>query len=306
VPNPDPATAVGSLATSSIRVPAGATLAQLSEPPGIVLIPTFGARSKARSIWIPVGSAAVSPGGGLDPLLFTFGGTDSNPVSLTAGQVLTSGEDVVELPALLGPETLGAAAPDAFVDADGFTLVLPQASIQPLISDVGAPSDDIYLRNPALLRNFILRLAGTSDQQDFNVASGSYSDADVVLRITVSTGAESLESFVDSQGGPGNVTFELIPRFFRARTGTQPDVIPDTAYVKILFQATGAGPDGLPDDENPVVDWTPDINELSAAGAGTVDFFRWEVEFNLDSAGAGLTVDTVPISLDFLRVQFSF
>jgi hypothetical protein len=91
-----------------------------------------------------------------------------------------------------------------------------------------------------------------------------------------------------------------------ASTGGAVDTIPDTGFVKILFQATGVGPDGLPDEANPVVDWTPNVSELSAAGAGGLQFFRWEVEFNLDSEGVGLTVDTAPISLDFLRVPFSF
>jgi hypothetical protein len=309
VPDPNPETAVGTDPTSSIRLVQADDLPEVTRPTGQILIPTFGARSKARSIWIPVGSAAENPGGGTDPLKFAFDGTDEDDVSLTAGHVLTVGEVVVALPPILGPETLGSAAPSAFVDLDGFTLVLSEASLQPLIGDPGTatePSNDIYLRNPALLRNFLLRLSSGGNTQDFDVASATYSDTGIVLRLTVSTAGGSLESFIDLEGGPANVDYELIPRFFRAQTGGVKDVIPDTGFVKILFQATGAGPEGEPIEGLPVVDWTPDIADLSAQPAGAIQFFRWEVEFNLDSAGAGLTVDTEPISLEFLRVPFSF
>lgn len=308
VPDPNPATAVGTTPTSSIRLLAADDLDEVTRPTGKVLIPTFGARSKARSIWIPIGGAADAPGGGDDPLKFAFDGTDEAAVSLTAGQVITVGEVVPPLPPILGPETLGSGAPSPFVDLDGFTLVLSEPSLQPLIDDTGSatePSNDIYLRNPALLRNFQLRLSALSGTQDFDVASATYSDTGIVLRLTVSTAAGSLESFVDLAGGAANVDYELIPRFFRAQTGGVKDVIPDTGYVKILFQATGADPAGQP-VETPLVDWTPDIGDLSSQPAGSIKFFRWEVEFNLDSAGAGLTVDTEPISLEFLRVPFSF
>jgi hypothetical protein len=281
-------------------------LEDLTNPPGQVLIPVFGARSKARSIWIPIGEAGAAPGGGADPVLFDFGGTVEDPLALDAGQVLTTDEVVDPLAPILGPETLGSAAPDPFVDTDGFTLVLSSDSLQPLITDAGTPSNDIYLRNPALLRSFTLRLTSVSNEQEFDVASAVYSDAGTVLRVLVSTAAASLESFVDSSGGPSNVSYELVPRFFRVQTGTTRDLLPDTGFVKVLFQATGAGIDGGPDEQNPLVDWTPDASELNAVPEGSLRFFRFEVEFNLDSAGAGLTVDTEPISLEFLRLPFSF
>jgi hypothetical protein len=309
VPDPNPATAVGTELESSIRVLNLADIDVVAQPPGEILIPTFGARSKARSIWIPLGSATEAPGGGDDPLLFAFDGTDEDRLSLTAGQILTVGQVVPPLPPLLGPETLASAAPGPFVDLDGFTLVLSEPSLLPLIGDAATatePSDDIYLRNPALMRNFLLRLSSLSASQDFDVASATYSDANLVLRLTVSTAAGSLETFIAAQGGPANVDYELIPRFFRARTGAVQDLIPDTGFVKILFQAAAAGPEGLPVEDPPLVDWTPDVGDLSLATPGEIQFFRWEVEFNLDSAGAGLTVDTEPISLEFLRVPFSF
>ena len=48
------------------------------------------------------------------------------------------------------------------------------------------------------------------------------------------------------------------------------------------------------------------VTAATAVPAGELKFIRWEVEFNLDKNGAGLTVDTVPVALDFLRTPFSF
>ncbi|MEM7307736.1 MAG: hypothetical protein AAF682_13740 [Planctomycetota bacterium] len=306
VPNSNPATAIGTSETDDIRIPFFSSLDELTKPTGQVLIPSFGARSKGRSRWIPMGEAAQVPGGGVDPIFFSFDGIDSDPMSPTAGQVLVTGDDVDPLAPILGPETLGSAAPAAFVDADGFTLVLSSASIDPLMTDPGTPSADIYLRNPSLLKNFLLRLVGPSSSAEFDVASATYADAGEVLRLTVDTAGSSLEAFITAAGGPASVDFELVPRFFRTQTGLFRDTIPSTAFVKVLFQATGTGPDGLPDTENPVVDWTPDIGEFNTVPAGGLDFYRFEVEFNLDATGAGLTVDTVPVSLNFLRTPFSF
>jgi hypothetical protein len=301
VPDANPATAIGSDPLSPIRMPllAGTDLSKVTKPAGIVLLPTFGARSKARTKWIPLGAADLPPGGGPpDPLLFAFGGTD--PV----GDVVTTASVVDPLAPILGPEVLGTAAPDPFVDSDGYTLVLSPASIAPLINDVGMPSLDIYLRTPSLLTNFQLHLEGPSTAADFDVASATYADAGMVLRITTDPAAASPQSFVAGAGGP--VSYELIPRFFRAQTGLLNDVIPETGYVRVLFQATSAGPDGQPIEDTPLVDWTPDISEFNAVTPGTLDFFRWEVEFNLDAAGAGLTTETTPFSLHFLRTPFSF
>ncbi len=310
----DPSIAVGTSLTSDIVIPSlpGTTLDSMSEPGGIVLVPNFGARSKARSRWIPLGAAAQIPSGGEGQVFFTFDGIESDDGSSDQGKILTTNEMPTAVAPILpdpvlAPEVLGTAAPDPFVDASGFTLVLSQPSVQVLIDDAGTPSDDIYLRNPALLKNFILRLQGSTNTKDFDIVSAAYDDAAVSLTLTVDPAGGSLEAFVTGQGGPSSVDYEVRPRYFRVKTGLAQDSLPDTGFVKILFQATTAGTDGQPDGDNPVVDWTADPTKFNTVPAGDLDFFRFEVEFNLDaSGGGGLTVNTEPISLEFLRLPFGF
>ncbi len=314
VPEADPAQAVGFGPGAAIRLPASATdLSDVTAPAGVVLIPTFGARSKARSRWIPLGAAAELPTGGAGAVFFRFDGTDPDDQSTDAGKVAAPDGVVAELATLLpdpvlAPEFLGDAAPAPFVDADGFTLVLSKPSVQALIDAATGPSDDVYLRNPALLKSFALRLHGPAAERDFDVASATYDDGASVLRITVDPAGGSLEAFVLGQGGPAAVDYELRPRYFRVRTGVVRDSLPSTAFVRVLFQAATAGPDGLPDEDDPVVDWTADPTAFNAVPPGVLSFFRVEVEFDLDppAGGAGLTVDTEPVSLEFLRLPFRF
>ena len=74
----------------------------------------------------------------------------------------------------------------------------------------------------------------------------------------------------------------------------------------IQFQATGADANGNPDEAGILVDFTGDISAFNGLPAGDLEFFRFEVEFDLDAMGAGLTPDTLPVSLDFLKVPFLF
>jgi len=54
------------------------------------------------------------------------------------------------------------------------------------------------------------------------------------------------------------------------------------------------------------VDWTSDIRAFNALPAGALQFFRYEVEFDLDAAGQGVDADTEPVTLDFLKIPFVF
>lgn len=316
VPEANPALAVGTNpVVNKIVLPStggGESLADVTTPTGLVLIPNFGARSKARSKWIALGGAKLEPDGTPGPVVFDFDGTDPDDAGPTPGQINSTANVVDELPPLLGPEGLGLTAPAPVVDAGGFTLILDATSLLPLVNDVpppGLPSDDMYLRNASLLRNFVLRLRDqtTTVTEDFVVVNGLYDAATGAdLRITVDSEGNSLASFLASHGGATNVEYELVPRFFEVETGGLADQLPDTGYISILFQATAVGPDGLPDETAPVVDWTPDITDLNGVTPGDIDFFRFEVEFNLDSAAAGLTVDSEASSLNFLRLPFLF
>ncbi|MCZ6598203.1 MAG: hypothetical protein O7B99_11240, partial [Planctomycetota bacterium] len=164
-----------------------------------------------------------------------------------------------------------------------------------------------FLRTPALLKNAVLRLEDAATGltfSDFDIISATYDDAGIVLRITADPAGPSPATFISSQA-PDDVVYRVIKRFFRVSTGGVADSLPDTAFVRILFMAAAADADGQPDEANPVVDWTPDISDFNLVAPGLLDFFRYEVEFNLAASGA-LTSETEAISLEFLRFPFSF
>jgi len=307
---PDPITPPGTdLMTTDIVVPISATLlpeplSDVTTPTAFAMIPTFGARSQARSRWISIGGADQNPGGGVDLLRFLFEGTDQTP-GPDQGKILSTGGTVDELMPVLGPETITG---NVGVDPDGFTLAISGASLDPLINDASPISDDIYLRTPDLLRSFILRLniiGNPSSAKDFVVSSAVYDDAGVVLRVTVTDDQlGNLQDYLNLAGGP--VEYVLVPRFFRLITGGVPDALPASAFVRIEFQATGANTFGAADEDNILIDFTGDISEFNALNPGDIQFFRFEVEFDLDAAGAGVSVDTQQVVMDFLRIPFTF
>ncbi len=137
------------------------------------------------------------------------------------------------------------------------------------------------------------------------MASASYDDARHVLRLAVGR-AGSLEDFVARTGGPEHVHYELIPRFFRVKTGGVPDALPDSAYVRILFQGTGGDKSGRPDEENVLVDWTADASRFRDLPPDALRFFRFRVELERDAGGGGGPRLAPPIALDFLRIPFRF
>ena len=125
---PDPLTPPGTdLLTTDIVVPFSATLlskplADVTTPTGFAMIPTFGARSQARSRWISIGGADQNPGGGEDLLRFLFKGTDTAP-GPDQGKVRSTSGIVAELTPILGPETITGPSGNVEVDPnDGFTL----------------------------------------------------------------------------------------------------------------------------------------------------------------------------------------
>ena len=115
-----------------------------------------------------------------------------------------------------------------------------------------------------------------------------------------------LQDFFDGNVGLGTVHFRLIPRFFRVVTNGVEGLLPTSAFVRLRFQAAADDGSGQPYEANPLVDWTGDISRFNALPAGELQFFRFEVEFDLDAQGLGLSAETEPVTLDFLRVPFVF
>lgn len=299
-------------ATSDLVLPtpalgSGSPIDAVTSPPAIVLVPAFSPRSLARSDWISLGGAEQNPGGSPASLVqFLFQGIDTN-LGPDEGKVLVSGDQVQELPALLDEDLEGN--PNLTILADRLTLRITGASLAPF--SAGAPiSNDIYLRTPSLLEDFVLRLSVAAESQDFRVASATYAEGaaplgDEALQLTVADEAGDLQDFITANTGLGIIHYRLIPRFFRVSTGGVDGALPSTAFVRIRFQAAADDGLGAPDELNPLVDWTGDISQFNGLAPGEIQFFRFEVEFDL-AAGSPVSASTEPISLDFLRIPFLF
>ena len=300
VPNPlaDPTPWGGG---GDIFVPATVTLEDsplhwVARPGPVVMVPLFGARSVAQSKWISLGGADQNPGAAEGLVQFLFAGTDA----LDEGQITTTDGVVDELPSLLSEVVTGSST--VTVLGDAVSMSIAGASLDPLRNDISPLSSDIYLRTPALLKNFVLRLTSTlTGSKDFNVVAASYVDDDAmpILTVTVDGSGGSLAAFV-AQGG--TVSYELIPRFFRVATGGVWDALPDTAKVIIAFSATTADQFGNPDESNPLLTDETDISQFNALLPGEIQFFRFKIIFEVDT----VDVDTELIDMDFLRIPFRF
>jgi hypothetical protein len=311
VPNPDlPPSNVA--AATDIVVPTAAlaspnVLDRVSSPPPYVLIPSFGARSKARSKWISIGGADQKPNGSEGLVRFLFEGID--PVT---GKVLTNGSTVADVQPLLTVPNIATSAV-ARILPDGFTVeVTGNALLGIRASKTSGVSNDVYLRTPALFEDCAIRLVVVprpTTFEDFDIASAVYleggpSAGDEKLRLTITTERGKLTDF--NQGSTEPVGLRLMPRFFQVTTNGLENALPTTAFVRVSFQAAEDNGVGAPDEQNPLVDWTSDIREFNTQPAGALQFFRYEVEFDLDSTGIGVTSNTDPVALDFLKIPFVF
>jgi hypothetical protein len=270
-------------------------------------MPTLARRSLARSKWISIGKADLAPGGLSDPVRFLFGGVET--AGADEGKIRTSGSHVPEQAPLVEGDLEGSA--DVAILPDGVTLAFRGAALDRLTSgSTSGISNDLYLRAPALLREFVLRIPGPFLDADFVVSDAVYQDVpgQEELRVTVAVGAAGTpRAFFDRHvGEPGVLTFELIPRFFRVLTDGTEGRLPATSYVRILFQAAREDGSGEVDETNPLVDWTGDLARFNALAPGLLKFFRFQVEFQLDNTGSLPPEAIEAVSLDFLRLPFVF
>jgi hypothetical protein len=304
--------------TTDIVVTADAAIAanpldELTSPPAYTMIPTFGARSKARSEWISIGGADQKPSGPEGLVRFLFQGVQATP-GPDEGKILASGSLVTALPPLLQENLEGSGT--VSILADEVTLEVTGSSLQPfLIGSSGGISNDIYLRTPSLLEDFLLRLDLVEDPftlQEYSVASASYLEGgpdpgDERLLLTAAENlVETPQEFFDRVVGQGTVRYRLVPRFFRVLTEGVENFLPANAFVRVLFQAAADDGFGRPDEANPLVDWTGDVSRFNTLVPGELQFFRFEVEFDLDANAQGVSADTEPVTLDFLRLPFVF
>ncbi|MFN0008559.1 MAG: hypothetical protein ACKVXR_11705 [Planctomycetota bacterium] len=259
------------------------------------MLPIFGRNSQAISKWIALGGAAVNADDGIDtpePIQFEFEGTDA----AGTGSILTTGSgsnaSVTELPPVFTGVLSASPTVPPFIAGDLRTLVVAGAAL----------SDDIYLRNPALLRRFVLRLTfGAST--DLEIASASYDPGTDQLRMTVSGSGMPLTGFL-----PGTA-IQLRPRFFRVITEGTDNSLPDSSDIVVEFQATTPNAQDDPNESPGALSpWVKDISLLDPNSGGHPDyrFFRFRITFDISAQGDPLTFSTPIPSLDFIRIPFRF
>jgi hypothetical protein len=292
----------GNLATLGRCVrpyPVGSTPDNVDNPaaPWDLLLPIFSRFSTAQSKWIPLGTATVEPGSTTpDPVSFVFDGTDTDGVGVQ-GAVETDGvgdaATVRPLPSILTPTTLATEPTLPFITADKRTIVLDRTTL----------TDDIYVRNPALLRRFELRLSQPGVTKSFEVASAQLGTGNE-LRLTVTGTGTPLSGF----GFGASVV--LRPRFFRVITDGTADSLPASSVVVIQFQAAPANSQGAPSTTvGPLgaTDWVPDIATINThPNVANFRFIRFRVTFDIVADGGQLSFETPIPTLDFLRVPFRF
>lgn len=256
------------------------------------MLPIFGRNSQAISKWVSLGGASVSSDDNVDapePIQLGFMGTDANGAIITTGS--GAGASVAELPPIL-TGTVAASPNVPFIAADLRTLVVAGSAL----------TDDIYIRNPALLRRFVLRLT-FGVPTDFEVGSATYDAVTDELRITVSAGGMPLSGFLPGAG------IQLRPRFFRVITEGADDSLPDSSKITIEFQATTPNAQGDPDlSPGALSAFVKDISEIdpNTSGHPNYRFFRFLITFDISAQGDPLTFSTPIPSLDFIRIPFRF
>ncbi len=269
----------------------------LAEKWDLRLVPSFGARSISRSKWIGMGEGGFQFGQANQAVVLQFGGT-----SAATGLVQTSSGMVSTLPPILtGTLQSPAGGVPPFIATDGFTVVVDATPLLP-------PSANAYLLDaPQLLQRYLVQLSKSPSLVDrFDVVAASFNPANNRLTLTVDGAGTPLAP----QFGPGDA-FELQPAFFRISTNGAADALPDEASVGVLFQVTTADANGQPNDPSgnfPAgTTFTSDVGQINAnAGNPAFRFVRFQVEFDIDVQGNGLSPSSPIPSVDFLRIPFRY
>jgi len=271
-------------------------LLEVMRPAGVQALPSFGARSGARSRWLDLRTAGVGADGKRGLLAFLFAGVD--PVT---GLVQTQNERIQPLAPLLSGKVQGGDV--RFEGSDA--LVLSGVALQPLLAAATPVAGDLYLRTPALLRNFTLRMTpaiGTS--LDFIVQDSFFDEAAQSLCLQVSQ-LSGIDLGELAQPG-SSPSYALLPRFFSVSTGGVEGLLPTGNSVQILFEGAQEDSGGAPDPSLISIGESADASLFSALPPGQLDFIRFRVEFNLDTQGSGLSPTAAPVALEFLRLPFVY
>jgi hypothetical protein len=252
------------------------------------LLPAFGQISRAQSKWIPLGAMRIAPGSSMpEAVEYLFSGID--PVT---GFVNTTAELVDELPPILS-DPLAMSGTFPFVDADGVTLVFD-------VTDLSGPND-LYRRNPALMELFEVQIDNGAISR-FEVAHAETDEVAGELRLTVTPLDDGTEP---GDFAVGNIV-TVVPRFFAVTTAGIKNFLPDSATIKISFQAAPLAPAGGPNEAMATMP-TSDISDLTNSMMNTdFQFLRFIVEFDIAADMSPLSFATPLPSLEFLRIPFRF
>lgn len=246
------------------------------------LLPIFGRFSMSQSKWIPLGEATVDPDSPMaGDLEFLFGGTDTG-----TGLVQVTNEVVNSL----APILTGVAPVLDATDPTDRTLLLGAAALD-------GTSDEIYTRNPNLLRSFNLSVGGVP----YNVASASYDSGSDELVLTVDPDGPDLASAAGA--------VELRPRYFSIVTDGVVNSLPDSGSVAIEFDLLAEDPDNA--SVTSTTGFVPNLDgeDLQALGIDAnhvVRFMRYRVTFDITQGTAVLDANTPLPRIDFLRLPFVF
>ena len=155
--------------------------------------------------------------------------------------------------------------------------------------------------NPRLLLDYSVQLEESGDPtnfQRFRITAAEYDESNDRLVTHVDANGPELPKFQ-----AGSIDASLVPHFLRMLTSGVADAYPTDTGVKVLFDATKIDPlSGMP-DEFGAHGFTADITDLND---DAWDFFRFQVEFDLDTDSTGVDITTPRPGLDILRIDFGF
>jgi hypothetical protein len=250
------------------------------------LVPFFGPKSSARSLWIPLGLARINPTGSAAEFMPVMGVTttgyvEHNPV----------GDGVLDLaPVIAAAQVDGAGLVAPYIADGGSTLVFD-----------GAGMPDVYRVSPNMARRFSIVLGDAqvspAVEQDYEVLSVVYDAINEQLRCTIGGGAD-LDLF-----SSGTVFASLRPHHYRVETAGIWDNLGAGDKIRFGFDATTTDVAGNPSSSGAFTVTSTDLaRDITDMNDGSIwDFFRFEVEFDLDDP-----LHTPLPSLLFMKIPFEF
>jgi hypothetical protein len=165
--------------------------------------------------------------------------------------------------------------------------------------------------NPSRIVHYVLELFESGDPENrarFEVAAIELDEdaSPATVALTVASSDPSLESF----NPPGAIEVQLRPVFFRVDTQGDLDVLPDTAEIRLLFEAAESGPGGLPLSSTSS-GFVADPTSLNPGGSNNPAnrdwrFVRFQARFDIAGPDTPVTLETLRPSLRFLRIPIRY